>query len=264
MTARARPSFQRKLESPVPCAAGRQKAKGFLLPLERRSGRQSRALPSPAELPIAPDMDVSDLRVALFSGNYNYVRDGANQALNRLVDYLLRQGAAVRIYSPTVADAGLPAQRRAGRACPRFPFPAAPNIARRSAFRARVKRDLERFEPNIVHVASPDITGHRAVTLARKMGPAGGRLGPHPLRDLSALLRPGLPRAGGAGDPAPLLPPLRRDLRAVGFDGAAAARPADELRRRHLVARHRPGDLQSRPARPRLAAQARHRRRRCR
>ena len=27
-------------------------------------------------------MQPSDLRVALFSGNYNYVRDGANQALN--------------------------------------------------------------------------------------------------------------------------------------------------------------------------------------
>jgi hypothetical protein len=49
-------------------------------------------------------MQTSDLRIALFSGNYNYVRDGANQALNRLVGYLLRQGASVRIYSPTVAE----------------------------------------------------------------------------------------------------------------------------------------------------------------
>src|SRR6266496_3863592 len=49
-------------------------------------------------------MDVTDLRIALFSGNYNYVRDGANQALNRLVEYLLRQGASVRIYSPTVKE----------------------------------------------------------------------------------------------------------------------------------------------------------------
>ena len=57
-------------------------------------------------------MDVSDLRVALFSGNYNYVRDGANQALNRLADYLLRQGAAVRVYSPTTEDAGLRAEGR--------------------------------------------------------------------------------------------------------------------------------------------------------
>ena len=47
-------------------------------------------------------MDVTGLRVALFSGNYNYVRDGANQALNRFVGYLLSQGAAVRVYSPTV------------------------------------------------------------------------------------------------------------------------------------------------------------------
>jgi phosphatidylinositol alpha 1,6-mannosyltransferase len=44
-------------------------------------------------------MQTADLRIALFSGNYNYVRDGANQALNRLADYLLRQGAAVRVYS---------------------------------------------------------------------------------------------------------------------------------------------------------------------
>ena len=46
-------------------------------------------------------MDISDLRIALFSGNYNYVRDGANQALNRLVGWLLDNGAQVRVYSPT-------------------------------------------------------------------------------------------------------------------------------------------------------------------
>src|SRR5881397_203003 len=54
--------------------------------------------------PVQP----SDLRIALFSGNYNYVRDGANQALNRLVGYLLRQGAHVRVYSPTVEHPAFP------------------------------------------------------------------------------------------------------------------------------------------------------------
>ena len=49
-------------------------------------------------------MDTADLRIALVTGNYNYVLDGANRALNRLVEYLLRQGAAVRVYSPTVAQ----------------------------------------------------------------------------------------------------------------------------------------------------------------
>src|SRR3954467_7575054 len=51
----------------------------------------------------------SDLRIALFSGNYNYVRDGANQALNRLVGYLLRQEVHVRIYAPTVQEPAFPA-----------------------------------------------------------------------------------------------------------------------------------------------------------
>src|SRR6201989_3644636 len=60
--------------------------------------------------PLQPSpVQTSDLRVALFSGNYNYVRDGANQALNRLVEYLLRQGVQVRVYSPTVKEPAFPA-----------------------------------------------------------------------------------------------------------------------------------------------------------
>ena len=47
-------------------------------------------------------MSVDNLRIALFSGNYNYVRDGANQALNRLMGSLLAAGASVRVYSPTI------------------------------------------------------------------------------------------------------------------------------------------------------------------
>ena len=105
--------------------------------------------------------------MALFSGNYNYVRDGANQALNRLVGYLLRQGVKVRVYSPTVEHPAFP---------PTGDLVSVPSIAipSRSEYRvpvalpARVRRDLEEFAPNIVHVSSPDIVGHRAVTWARK------------------------------------------------------------------------------------------------
>src|SRR5678816_3427658 len=56
-------------------------------------------LPSPLS---AAAVQPNEIRVALFSGNYNYVRDGANQALNRLVGYLLRQGVNVRVYAPTI------------------------------------------------------------------------------------------------------------------------------------------------------------------
>lgn len=41
------------------------------------------------------------MRGALFSGNYNYLREGANRALNKLVGYLEREaGCTVRVYSP--------------------------------------------------------------------------------------------------------------------------------------------------------------------
>ena len=112
-------------------------------------------------------MQPKDLRIALFSGNYNYVRDGANQALNRLADYLLRQGVQLRVYSPTVAEPAFPATGDV------VDVPAIP-IPGRSEYRfplwltAKVRRDLEQFAPNVVHVSSPDIVGHRAVTWARK------------------------------------------------------------------------------------------------
>jgi len=110
-------------------------------------------------------MDATDLRVALFTGNYNYVRDGANQALNRLVGYLLSQGAAVRIYSPTIDK---PAFEPTGDlvSIPSFPVPGRAEYRAPIMIPPSVKRDITRFNPNIVHVASPEILGHRAVALA--------------------------------------------------------------------------------------------------
>ena len=108
----------------------------------------------------------SDLRVALFSGNYNYVRDGANQALNRLVDYLLRQGAQVRVYSPTTDT---PAFEPAGElvSLPSVPIPGRGEYQFSTGLGAQIKEDLARFDPHIVHLSSPDVAGHRALTWAR-------------------------------------------------------------------------------------------------
>jgi phosphatidylinositol alpha 1,6-mannosyltransferase len=109
----------------------------------------------------------SDLRIALFSGNYNYVRDGANQALNRLVGYLLRQGVKVRIYSPTVKEPAFPATGDVV-SIPAIPIPSRAEYRIPIALPPRVRRDLAEFNPNVVHVSSPDIVGHRAVTWARR------------------------------------------------------------------------------------------------
>ncbi len=112
-------------------------------------------------------MKPTDLRVALFSGNYNYVRDGANQALNRLVGYLLRQGVKVRVYSPTTNSPAFPPIGDVV-SIPAVPIPGRSEYRLPIALPPRVRRDLAEFNPNVVHVSSPDIVGHRAVTWARK------------------------------------------------------------------------------------------------
>src|SRR5690606_21951354 len=112
-------------------------------------------------------METADLRIALFSGNYNYVRDGANQALNRLVGYLLGKGAAVRVYAPMVPEpafppvgdlVGVPSVAIPGRSEYRFPL----------GLSQENQADLARFSPNIVHTSSPDLAGHAALRWARE------------------------------------------------------------------------------------------------
>lgn len=111
-------------------------------------------------------MHTPDLRIALYSGNYNYVRDGANQALNRLVGYLLRQGAAVRVYSPTTATPAFPPTGDLVDV-PATPIPGRGEYRFSLGLSPRLRRDLKTFAPNVVHVSSPDVSGHRMLTWAR-------------------------------------------------------------------------------------------------
>jgi phosphatidylinositol alpha 1,6-mannosyltransferase len=113
-------------------------------------------------------MRPTDLRVALFSGNYNYVRDGANQALNLLVGHMLKRGVTMRIYSPTIPR---PAFAPTGDlvSVPAFPVPGGRGEYKLGRWLpAETKRDLAAFAPNLVHVSAPEFLGHRAVAWARK------------------------------------------------------------------------------------------------
>jgi glycosyltransferase involved in cell wall biosynthesis len=114
-------------------------------------------------------MQPSELRIALFTGNYNYVRDGANQALNRLVAYVESQGATVRAYSPTTDT---PAFEPAGTlvSIPSVALPGRGEYRLGFGLQGGAKHDVARFDPHIVHIASPDIIGHRAATWARRRG----------------------------------------------------------------------------------------------
>lgn len=108
------------------------------------------------------------MRIALFSGNYNYLREGANQALNRLVRYLEeREGHQVRVYSP-VTDT--PAFEPAGTLVPvpsvRLPVRGEFQLA--LGLPRSIRSDLAQFRPHLIHVSTPDILDTRAQTFARR------------------------------------------------------------------------------------------------
>src|SRR5882757_3009197 len=88
------------------------------------------------------------LRVALFSGNYQYIRDGANRALNRWVEFLECQGAAVRVYSPTGDEAAF---SHAGTlvSVPSIPMPYRSEYRLAMGLPSSIKKDLANFRPNI-------------------------------------------------------------------------------------------------------------------
>jgi glycosyltransferase involved in cell wall biosynthesis len=107
------------------------------------------------------------LRVALFTGNFNYTRDGATQALGRLVGHLREaEGAEVRIYAPTAPDApdfeGLAAS-------PSIALPGRAEYRLGLGLTAALRREIEGFAPDVLHVATPDVVGFQAQRLARRV-----------------------------------------------------------------------------------------------
>lgn len=108
------------------------------------------------------------LRVALFSGNYNYTVDGANRALNRLVAHLEQvEGAEVRIYSPTSRTPAFPPTGRLISA-PSVSIPFRREYRLALGMSPAIRRDLEAFGPDLIHVSCPDLLGFNALKFARQ------------------------------------------------------------------------------------------------
>ena len=109
------------------------------------------------------------LRIALFSGNYNYTIDGANKSLNRLVGHLLRTlGAEVRVYSPTAPQpAFAPEGDLVSVPSVKIPFRADYRLA--LGLPRAVRRDVEAFEPDLIHLSAPDFLGGAALRLGRTL-----------------------------------------------------------------------------------------------
>lgn len=124
-----------------------------------------------ASMPASADLSREDdapLRVALFSGNYNYVMDGPVKALNKLVAHLLDRGHEALVFAPTAKNSYLP---HAGElvSIPSLALPGSRSEYRLGlGLRGAALRRLEAFRPSLVQIAAPDLTGFMALKWAEK------------------------------------------------------------------------------------------------
>ena len=110
-----------------------------------------------------------ELRVALFTGNYNYIKDGVALTLNRLVAFLLERGIPVLIFAPTGPT---PAFESVGEliSVPSFPIPTRAEYRIATGLPQSARARLKEFRPTLFHIAVPDIVGYQALKLADAWG----------------------------------------------------------------------------------------------
>lgn len=110
---------------------------------------------------------MKQLKVALFTGNYNHIKDGVSLTLNRWVQFLLSKGADVLIFGPA---ANKPAFSHNGTliTVPSIQMPGRPEYRITTGFPRSQRKELEDFNPDIVHIATPDMLGYKALRWAKK------------------------------------------------------------------------------------------------
>lgn len=106
-------------------------------------------------------------RIALFTGAYNHIADGVSLTLNRLVAFLERSGAEVRVFAPTVEN---PPVEHAGTLLPvaSIPVPGRPEYRVSLRLSRTMREELAAFQPTLFHIATPDLLGYQALKLAQK------------------------------------------------------------------------------------------------
>lgn len=109
-----------------------------------------------------------NLKVAIFTGNYNHIRDGVSLTLNRLVTYLLANGVEVLVLGPTIKN---PPIEHAGEfvPVPSISLPGRSEYRFSVSFPQKARKKVEEFDPDIVHIATPDLLGYKALKWAKKL-----------------------------------------------------------------------------------------------
>jgi len=114
-------------------------------------------------------MNIRGMRIAFFTGAYNHIADGVSLTLNRLVAFLMREGAIVRVYAPTTQH---PALEHAGTLVPvpSMSAPGRPEYRISLGFGWKAHENLTEFSPHLFHIATPDLLGIAALREAKSSG----------------------------------------------------------------------------------------------
>src|SRR5699024_3001907 len=101
---------------------------------------------------------MTELRVAIFTGNYNHIRDGVSLTLNRLVKYLEDKNIPVIVFGPTIDE---PELKHEGElvAIPSVAVPGRPEYRLSVGFPDPAQNRLREFDPTLIHIATPDVLG---------------------------------------------------------------------------------------------------------
>ena len=122
-----------------------------------------------SNIPTAPIGRTSGrkLRIALFSGNYNYVVDGPVKALNTLVGFLEKEGHEVLVFAPTIKK---PPFEHTGTliSAPSIAIPGRGEYRLALGMSSNIRKRLDAFKPDLVHLAAPDLLGYAALRYAGK------------------------------------------------------------------------------------------------
>lgn len=109
------------------------------------------------------------MRIALFTGNYNYIVDGVSRTLHRVVEHLERHGHRVLVVASGGRGAPIPAPGECVPA-PSVPIPGRSEYRFSTRLGAAACTRLGAFGPQLVHVATPDLLGLAALRYARRCG----------------------------------------------------------------------------------------------
>src|SRR5688572_22211950 len=131
--------------------------------LERR--RRSRTVP--AHLVTLPRPATSELRVLVVTESFLPQVNGVTNSVRRVLEHLAAEGHQAELIAPTGPEtyAGFPVIRARGA---NLPFYAEFRIGLET--RRRLRAAMQRFGPDVVHIASPAALGYQAAKAARSLG----------------------------------------------------------------------------------------------